>query len=102
MKTSVILGFAAGALAAPSANIAGPGHPIVGGPQRVAKHPDSGEVISNNWAGAVQEGRGWRSVTAETTIPIFSGQSRNAGAAGWVGIDGKFCPRSICTTFPTY
>lgn len=89
MKTSVILGLAAGALAAPSSSIAGPGQPIVGGPQRIAKHPDSGEVISNNWAGGVQEGRGWKSVTAETTIPIFSGQSRNSGAAGWVGIDGK-------------
>lgn len=90
MKSSVILGLAAGVLAAPSANLAGPVRPIVGGPHRVAKHPDTGAVISNNWAGGVQEGRGWKSVTAETTIPIIRGQSRNAGAAGWVGIDGKF------------
>lgn len=88
MKSAASLAIltAAGALAAPQ----GSAWPSVGGPLRNKSHPDTGFVVDNNWAGAVQEGHGWTSVTAETTIPIFSGQSSSAGAAGWVGIDGSY------------
>lgn len=80
-----------GVLAAPAEKQS---RPSVGGPLKFKKHPDTGFITDSNWAGAVQEGNGWISVTAETVIPVISGGSQNAGAAGWVGIDGKWlgCP----------
>lgn len=89
MKTytvAILSAAASGVLAAPTENQV---RPAVGGPLRTKVHPDTGFVTDSNWAGAVQEGNGWTSVTAETVIPTFDGQDSNAGAAGWVGIDGK-------------
>ncbi|KAJ3499845.1 hypothetical protein NLG97_g37 [Lecanicillium saksenae] len=97
MKTPTTLAIltAAGALAAPTE---GSGRPSVGGPLRAKVHPKTGFVTDSNWAGAVLEGNGWTSVTAETVIPTFSGQDSSAGAAGWVGIDGANCHQAILQT----
>lgn len=90
MKTTytlALLPVIGGVLAAPAEKQM---RPAVGGPLRAKMHPDTGFITDSNWAGAVQEGNGWLSVTAETVIPVISGQDSSAGAAGWVGIDGTF------------
>lgn len=52
----------------------------------------------SNWGGAVQEGNGWTYVTGTATVPSITGQSSEAGAAGWVGIDGDSCQNAILQT----
>lgn len=90
-STALVLAAATGILAAPSAKDGVAGASSRGGrPQLLGRNADTGEIISRNWAGAVQEGRGWQTVTAETVIPYISGGSSNAAAAGWVGIDGRW------------
>lgn len=98
MKSSfslAILPLISGVLAAPAEKQA---RPSVGGPLRAKTHPETGFVTDSNWSGAVQEGSGWISVTAETVIPVISGGSSSAGAAGWVGIDGANCHNAILQT----
>ncbi|TQV95583.1 peptidase A4 family protein [Cordyceps javanica] len=52
----------------------------------------------SNWGGAVQEGQGWTHVTGTVTVPDVSGQDAQAGAAGWVGIDGSRCRTGLLQT----
>ena len=95
MKLSAIFSVfsvATGVLAAPADNLVqGPAKRPVGGPFSRDKTPGfSGKSVQSPWGGSVQEGNGWRTVTGSTVIPEVSGQSPSAGAAAWVGIDGKF------------
>ncbi|KAF1738937.1 Aspergillopepsin-2 [Beauveria bassiana] len=52
----------------------------------------------SNWGGAVQTGSGWTHVTGTVRVPNVSGQSAEAGAAGWVGIDGSKCRTGLLQT----
>lgn len=94
MRLSVILslfGAATGVLAAPAEQLAqGPTKRPVGGPfARDKAQGFSSKSVQSPWGGSVQEGNGWRTVTGTTVIPRVTGQSPSAGAAAWVGIDGK-------------
>lgn len=103
MKVSALIslfGAAAGVLGAPAEQQQqGPIRRPVSGPFRKDR-PLSGNVkplttqseqyVQSPWGGSVQESRGWRTVTGTTVIPRVTGQSSSAGAAAWVGIDGKF------------
>lgn len=89
MKTSVIfalLSTAAGVLAVPSRAI--DKKAFFGGPISKNMGEFAAQSVQSPWGGAVQEGRGWRTVTGTTKIPSVTGQSPDAGAAAWVGIDG--------------
>lgn len=86
----VLLSSAAGILAAPTEHQKLPVRPWFGGP--IPKHrikEFAPQAVQSPWGGSVQENQGWRTVTGETVIPEVSGQSSSAGAAAWVGIDGK-------------
>ncbi|KAJ6780645.1 hypothetical protein PWT90_01741 [Aphanocladium album] len=52
----------------------------------------------SNWGGIIQEGKGWKHITATVTVPDVSGQNADAGAAGWVGIDGANCRSGLLQT----
>ena len=54
-------------------------------------------ATSGNWAGAVQVGSGYTSVTGTITVPQVSGNSQDAASA-WVGIDGDTCQTAILQT----
>lgn len=101
MKFSAALGLlAAGVLAAPAEqqqqrrHVAAPFRRPVSGPYNKPKAnhgPDfAADSVQSPWGGSVQEGNNWRTVTGTTVIPSVTGQSSSAGAAAWVGIDGKF------------
>lgn len=95
MKLSTIVslfGVATGVLAAPAEHLShGPAKRPVGGPFSRDRTPAlSSKSVQSPWGGSVQEGNGWRTVTGTTVIPRVTGQSPSAGAAAWVGIDGKF------------
>lgn len=85
MKTAAILSVvsAAGVLAAPTEQAK---RPFFGGP--ISKNFSAEYQRDSPWGGAVQEGRGWKTVTGVTKIPSVTDQSPDAGAAAWVGIDG--------------
>lgn len=97
MKFSAVLGlFAAGVLAAPAEqqqqkrHQAAPFRRPVSGPYNKPKADFSADSVQSPWGGSVQEGNNWMTVTGTTVIPSVTGQSSSAGAAAWVGIDGKF------------
>lgn len=61
------------------------------------------EQYSNNWAGAVLIGNGYKGVSAQFTVPtpqMPSGgkPSTQYCASAWVGIDGDTCQRAILQT----
>jgi hypothetical protein len=66
--------------------------------------PENKQVsYSNNWAGGVLEGSGFKTVTGTFTIPKVSvpsgGSSRTLySASAWVGIDGYSCSSAILQT----
>jgi hypothetical protein len=72
--------------------------------------PENKQVsYSNNWAGGVLEGSGFKTVTGTFTIPRVSvpsgGSSRTLySASAWVGIDGYSCSSAILQYewFPDY
>lgn len=55
----------------------------------MSKKPSGDYSVESPWGGAVQEGNGWMTVTGKTVIPSVTGQDSSAGAAAWVGIDGR-------------
>lgn len=97
MKLSAVLGLlAAGVLAAPAEqqqpkqpHQAAPFRRPVSGPFRKPKADFAADSVQSPWGGSVQEGSNWRTVTGTTVVPSVTGQSSSAGAAAWVGIDGK-------------
>lgn len=58
----------------------------------------SKRAVDSNWGGIIQEGKGWKHVTGTVTVPDVSGQNADAGAAGWVGIDGARCQSGLLQT----
>ncbi|KAG9658383.1 putative aspergillopepsin, partial [Aureobasidium melanogenum] len=70
----------------------------------VVHGPENKQVsYSNNWAGGVLEGSGWKTVTGTFTIPKVTlppgGSSRTLySASAWVGIDGYSCESAILQT----
>ncbi|KAK6000701.1 hypothetical protein QM012_003426 [Aureobasidium pullulans] len=70
----------------------------------VVHGPENKQVsYSNNWAGGVLEGSGWKTVTGTFTIPRVTvpsgGSSRTLySASAWVGIDGYSCESAILQT----
>lgn len=86
--TSVILAVAAsGALAMP------------GTPDETQT---SRRSVTQPWAGAVDEDRGWNFVTGTITVPNISGQNPSSAVAIWVGIDGLSCQNAILQTGLTF
>ncbi|UNI19463.1 hypothetical protein JDV02_005645 [Purpureocillium takamizusanense] len=104
MKTSAavcLLSAVAGVLAVPTEQIAREAkRPFFGGPFNKNRNGKSfnTESVQSPWGGGVQEGQGWRTVTGTTVIPSVTGQSPDAGAAAWVGIDGYSCQSAILQT----
>lgn len=70
----------------------------------VVHGPENKQVsYSNNWAGGVVEGSGFKTVTGTFTIPKVTvpsgGSSRTLySASAWVGIDGYSCSSAILQT----
>lgn len=67
----------------------------VEGPEFDLKTNNSNVQYSGNWAGAVVETSGVKSVTGTFTVPTPS--SAGSGSA-WVGIDGDQCETAILQT----
>lgn len=87
-----LLSSAAGVLAerAPEVHSRAAAKAHFGGPISKDRHAEfAANGVQSPWGGSVQEGRGWRTVTGTTVIPEVDGQDPHAGAAAWVGIDGK-------------
>ncbi|KAM3507735.1 hypothetical protein MY11210_007015 [Beauveria gryllotalpidicola] len=91
MKCFVALALAAAAAASTDSLSRYQSHPV-------AKDISRRAAGDSNWGGAVQEGSGWTHVTGTVTVPDVSGQSAEAGAAGWVGIDGNRCRTGLLQT----
>jgi hypothetical protein len=53
---------------------------------------------SSNWAGAVQIGSGFTTVTGTITVPSVYNGNGNSAASAWVGIDGDTCQSAILQT----
>jgi hypothetical protein len=53
------------------------------------------EEYSENWAGAILVGTGYKSVTAEFVVPQ---PSTTGSGSAWVGIDGDTCDTAILQT----
>lgn len=105
MKYAAVLAFLAGLAAA-----APPGTPLrqrtnsvrpshrTGFNKKLPKESKTSNVqYSGNWAGAVNEGKGWNYVQGTITVPSVSGSSDSAASA-WVGIDGDSCQTAILQT----